>query len=102
VSITVNNPAPTTSVVIPSNGATLSGGNYLDANASAGTTQVQFEISGNGLTNDVIDTAGQTGYGWIGAWDTTTVPNGTYTLQSVGTDSGGTVTSAPITITVSN
>ena len=103
VSITVNNPAPTTSVVIPSNGATLSGGNYLDANASAGTTQVQFEISGNGLTNDVIDTAGQTGYGWIGAWDTTTVPNGTYTLQSVASTGGGlTGTSPAMTVTVNN
>jgi hypothetical protein len=50
----------------------------------------------------VIATGTATLYGWLAEWNTTSVPNGTYTLQSVGTTSGGTVTSAPITITVSN
>jgi hypothetical protein len=103
VSITVNNPAPTTKVVLPSNGATLSGGIYLGATASAGTTQVKFEITGNGLTNDVIDTAASTVYGWIGAWDTTTVPNGFYALQSVASTGGGlTGTSPAILVAVNN
>ena len=45
VSITVNNPLPTTSVLIPSNGATLSGGTYLDASAS-NATSVEFRLFG--------------------------------------------------------
>jgi hypothetical protein len=103
VSVTVKNAAPTTSIVVPSNGATLSGTRYLDAAASAGTSQVTYVINGNGLTNDVIDTAALTIYGWLGGWDTTTVPNGTYTLQSVASTKGGlTGTSPAITVTVNN
>jgi hypothetical protein len=103
VSITVNNPTPTTSVVLPSAGATLSGSVYLDAAASAGTSQVTYELTGNGLNNDVIATAVPTIYGWFGVWDTTAVPNGSYTLQSVATTASlGTVTSPPVTITVNN
>jgi hypothetical protein len=103
VSVTVNNPAPTTSIVVAANGATLSGNTYLDATASAGTSNVTDEINGNGLTNDVIDTAGLTVYGWLDSWNTSTVPNGTYTLQSVAsTKAGLTGTSSPVTITVNN
>jgi hypothetical protein len=55
------------------------------------------------LTNLVIGIASLTLYGWIAEWNTTSVPNGTYTLNSVATEVGGTtVTSPPITITVSN
>ena len=42
-------------------------------------------------------------YGWLGQWDTTSVPNGTYTLTSIAfyaNELGG--ISAPITVTVSN
>jgi hypothetical protein len=74
----------------------------LDASAP-GATGVSFELSGGTLTNEVIATATLTLYGWIGEWNTTNVANGTYTLQSVATELGGTtVTSPPITITVSN
>ena len=45
VSITVKNPAPTTSVLIPSSGATLSGSTYLDASAS-NATSVEFLLFG--------------------------------------------------------
>ena len=45
VSITVNNPPPTTSVLIPSNGATLSGSTTLDASAS-NATSVEFRLFG--------------------------------------------------------
>ncbi len=101
ITITVDN--PTTFVAVPSNNATLSGGQWLAAGASAGATQVQFEITGNGLSNDVIAGAGATPYGWLGYWNTTGVNNGMYTLQSVATYSGGvTVTSPGISITVAN
>ena len=103
ITITLNNPPPTTTVVLPSNGATLSGTQYLDAVASSGVTKVQYEISGGGLTDDVIATATPTLYGWLAGWNSTSVPNGTYTLQSVASyQGGGSGTSPGLAITVSN
>ncbi len=103
ITVTVNNAPPSTTVVLPSNGATVSGGQWLDAIASPGATQVQYELTGGTLTNSVIATATPTIYGWLAKWDTTTVPNGTYTLNSVATFPGGvTATSPDITVTVNN
>ena len=106
ITITVNNPPPVTAVVVPSKNATVSGTSVvLDATVSPGVTQVQFELTGNGLSNDVVGTAVATLYGWIALWDTTSpvVPNGTYTLQSVATYAGGVNgQSSPINITVAN
>ncbi len=81
VSITVAN--PTTSVLIPSNGATLSGSTYLDASAS-NATSVEFLLFGGtyGYNAPVLCTATSTIYGWLCGWNTTTVPNGSYTLVS--------------------
>jgi hypothetical protein len=95
--------APTTTVVLPSNNATSSGNQYLDAVASSGVTKVQYELTGGSLTNAVIATATPTIYGWLAAWNTTTVPNGSYTLQSVASFAGGVSgTSAAITVSVTN
>jgi hypothetical protein len=97
--------AATTSVLLPSNGATVSGGTWLDAEAHSpvGVASVTFEVSGGSITDQVVGTGVSTPDGWIGGWDTTDVPNGTYTLQSMATDeSGQTTTSAPITVTVDN
>lgn len=96
-------PPPTTAVVIPSNNAALSGTEVLDASASPGVTQVQYEITGGSSNHSVIATANRTEWGWLANWDTTTVPNGTYTLQSVASY-GGEVsgTSHGITVTVDN
>ena len=94
---------PTTSVALPSNGASLSGGQYLDATASSGVTKVEFHLTGGTLNDALIGTATITYYGWIAGWDTTTVPNGTYTLQSVAYYAGGVSgRSAGITVTVNN
>jgi hypothetical protein len=93
---------PATSVVLPSSGASLSGSQTLDATASPGTSKVQFELNGNGLTNDVIATGTSTIYGWVSTFDTTTVPNGTYSLQSVASSGGLTGTSPAVTVTVNN
>lgn len=90
-------------IVLPSNNATLSGTQYLDATASAGVSQVQYELAGGSLSNQVITTATPTIFAWAAAWDTTTVANGTYTLESVATYPGGvTLASTPIAITVDN
>ena len=104
ITVTVDNPAPTTTVVIPSNGATQSGtAALLDASASANVTNVKYELTGGTLTDQVIATATPTYYGWLAQWNTTTVPNGTYTLQSVASYSGGlTGTSPGVTVTVGN
>jgi hypothetical protein len=94
---------PSTFVAIPSNNATVSGtSQILDAGASSGVTQVQYEITGGTLTDSVIATATPTIYGWLAKWNTTTVANGTYTLQSVATANEVNGTSAPISIAVNN
>jgi hypothetical protein len=98
-----------TAVVLPSNGASLSGSAVLDATASPGLSTVEFELSGGSLSGSVIAAATPTVYGWIAQWNTTSVPNGTYTLQSVATYKGGvtaqggvSATSAPVAVTVAN
>lgn len=94
---------PSTFVGIPSNNAIVSGtSQVLDAGASSGVTRVQYEISGGTLTDSAIATATPTIYGWLAKWNTTTVANGTYTLQSVATSNGVSGTSAPVTISVTN
>ena len=103
VSITIKNPPPTTSVLAPSNGATLSGSTYLDASAS-NATSVQFLLFGGsyGYSGHLVGTATSTIYGWLCGWNTTTVPNGTYTLVSLASNSVGTVASSGVGITVHN
>ncbi len=105
VSITVNNvPPPTTSILIPSNGATLSGtATTLDASAS-NATSVEFRLFGGiyGYSGPVVGTATPTYYGWLYSWDTTTVPNGSYALLSEAFNSGGSAFSSGVTITVGN
>ena len=105
VSITVNNaPRPTTSVVIPSNGATLSGtAATLDATASKATS-VEFWLLGGsyGYSGHLVGTATSTIYGWLDSWNTTTVPNGSYVLLSEASGSGGSAFSLGVSITVTN
>ena len=72
----------------------------LDAGASAGVTDVQFELTGGSLSDSVIATAVPTYYGWIAEWNSTTVANGSYTLQSVATEGGSKTTSPSISMTV--
>jgi hypothetical protein len=94
---------PSTNVVIPSSAATVSGSQTLDAGASSGVTSVQYELTGGSLNDDVIATASPTVFGWLANWNTTAVPNGTYTLQSVAAYGGGVSGTSPgITITVAN
>jgi hypothetical protein len=94
---------PSTKVLVPSTGATVSGTQVvLDASASAGVTGVQFELTGGTLIDVVIATATPTIYGWIAVWNSTAVISGTYTLQSVATAEGSSGTSTGISITVSN
>jgi photosystem II stability/assembly factor-like uncharacterized protein len=96
---------PTTSVLVPSGGATISGAQVLDASASSpvGVGSVKFEVSGGSLSDQVVASGTGTLWGWLGSWNTTTVANGAYSIQSVAMDANGnTTTSAPITVTVDN
>lgn len=100
---------PTTAVLMPSTGAYVSGASVtFDASASAsygvGISTVQFVLTGGSNNQTVIAAAGGPSlYGYIAAWNSTSVPNGTYTLQSLVTDKVGNSTySAGITITVAN
>ena len=94
-----------TRVLIPSDGAALAGSQVLDAGAAdpAGVTKVQFELIGGTFSHAVIATGTPTQFGWLAKWDTTVVPNGTYTLQSQATEAASDVSSSTgITITVNN
>jgi hypothetical protein len=94
---------PTTSILIPSIGATLSGSTYLDASAS-NATSVEFLLFGGtyGFSAPVLCTATPTLYGWLCAWNTTTVPDGTYTLVSLASNSAGSTFSSGVNIVVNN
>ena len=98
-------PAPATNVTSPTTGSNERGTVVLDAGASSanGITKVQFEITGGTYNHTVIGTATASIYGYLYSWNTTTVPDGSYTLQSVATDSLGNVgTSAGVTLVVDN
>ena len=90
-------------VLIPSDNATVAGtSQILDSVAPSGTAQVQYEITGGTLTDSVVATATSTLYGWVADWNTTTVPNGIYSLESVVSSRGAPQDSPVITITVDN
>jgi phenylpyruvate tautomerase PptA (4-oxalocrotonate tautomerase family) len=108
ITITVDNTPPTTAVLVPSTGADESGTSVvLDARASAsygvGISSVQFVLTDGSYNETVIGTATPTEDGYILSWNSESVPNGTYTLQSLATDKAGNSSySAGITITVAN
>ena len=94
---------PSTSVLIPSNGATLSGTTYLDASA-LNATSVEFLLFGGvyGYSAPVLCTATATLYGWLCAWNSSTVPNGSYVLLSEAFNSAGSTFSSAVNVTISN
>jgi hypothetical protein len=104
--IVIGQSPTTTAVLIPATGIALSGTSaVLDAtaSASAGVASVHFVLTGGSYSHTVIGTAVPTLYGYIFVWNTTGIPGGTYTLQSLVTDNdGNTAYSAGITVTVDN
>ena len=106
VTVVVDNRPPTTSILSPSSGSSLSGSQVvLDAAAplNTGVTQVGFTLTGGLLDNVLIATATPTYWGWIASWNSTTVPDGNYTLESEASDAGGNLgVSPPISVTVAN
>ena len=105
VAVAVDNTPPTTGVVVPGSGATLSGGTYLDAAASdnVGVARVEFHLTGGSLSDTVLTAAVPTIYGWLAYWNSASVPNGTYTLSSVAYDkAGNSARSVGVPVTVTN
>jgi len=103
VTVTSGTLPPTTAVLLPSKGATLSGSTTLDASAS-NATSVEFRLFGGsyGYNAPVLCTATLTYYGWVCSWNTTTVPNGSYSLSSEAFGAGGSAFSSGVSITVKN
>jgi hypothetical protein len=93
-----------TSVTRPVRDAKLSGTTLLDAGATAWVrvTKVEFLLTEQDH-HVLIDGGISTSYGWIAKWNTTTVANGTYSLQSIAYDaSGSSRLSKRVPITVKN
>jgi hypothetical protein len=89
--------------VRPATNKQLEGEQYLVARASAslGISKVLFRITGGGRT--LVENARTFQYGWLGIWNTATVANGTYTVQSVAYGATGqVVTSAGVVVHVRN
>jgi hypothetical protein len=90
---------PAVSITAPTTGTTLAGTVTIAANASdnIGVAGVQFKV--DGANAGAEDTSSP----YSGAWNTTTVSNGSHTLTAVARDVAGNVTtSAGITVTVAN
>ena len=104
-SLPVDRTLPTTHLVQPANGAVLHGVSILGATEADhyGEATVEFVVRSSGQPPTIVSKGGKIYYGWLGAWDTRTVPNGTYFLRSVATGPDGlTSTSAWVTVTVKN
>ena len=64
---------------------------------------VEFHLTGGDFSDTLIGVAVRRYFGWAYAWDTTSVPNGSYTLTSVASNPLGlTATSAGVDISVKN
>ena len=100
-----DNISPTTALTRPSTGSVLTGRHViLDANASDNISvrKVQFVLTGDHFKS-VIGIGASTSYGFAFVWNSTSVPNGSYTLQSRATDeAGNTKYSSPIAVTIQN
>ncbi|HUP31586.1 MAG TPA: S8 family serine peptidase [Gaiellaceae bacterium] len=89
---------PTTSITSPSDGATVSGTITVQASASddVGVARVELYVDGGLVGTDTTSP-------YTFSWDTTTVANGSHSLQTKAYDAAGNVgSSALVGVTVSN
>jgi subtilisin family serine protease len=89
---------PTTSITSPANGATVSGTTTVSANASdnVGVSRVELSVDGGVVGSDTTSP-------YQIAWNTTTVSNGSHSLQTRAFDAAGNMgLSAIVNVTVSN
>ena len=98
-------PDPITSILLPSSGAVLSGNEVLDATAADNVPirKLEYRITGGDRRDAVIGSAKFTLDGAILRWNTKTVPNGHYTVQSVLYDAAGKIgRSVAVNVAISN
>jgi hypothetical protein len=98
-------PPPVTEVLRPFDNQVLTGRVTLDAGVRPGVRAagVGFVLAGTDGQEMELGAAKVTYSGWLLHWNTTSVANGRYRLQSVLSGTQGTATrSAPITVTVQN
>ncbi len=91
--------SPSVAITGPGNGASVSGSTTLTVNAtdSVGVAGVQYYLNGNLLGQEVTTAP------FSLQWNTTTVPNGSYTLTAQTVNyAGSTAMAAPVTVTVNN
>jgi hypothetical protein len=96
---------PVMTMVVPANGSVLKGRQAVVAIPSfnIGLAKVEFQVTGNGLLNADIGTAVYFRNLQGLRWNTTSVPNGTYTIRSVAYNvAGDTSASKGITVHVKN
>ncbi len=94
-----------TRVLLPANGSALSGTTVFIAEATdyLPVTRVEFLLRDASHNSTTIGIARPSLLGWIAKWNTASVANGTYALQSVAYDGAGISSqSADTTITVNN
>jgi outer membrane protein assembly factor BamB len=95
--------AISTRILKPMDDDTVSGSTILDASASANATSVSFYVTGGSLNHALVATGASSAFGWFSTWDTTGVPDGSYLVQSVATDSAGDSSqSPPVGFTIAN
>jgi len=93
------------SVTLPRNGSTLHGKQILDVGISDqfDVKTVDYILSGPGRQGVPLAIGHRSNYGWIGGWNTSTVPNGTYTIVARVSDSGGrSIMTIPVEVRVEN
>ena len=100
-------PLPVMKVAVPSNGSVVRGPQIVDAFAPlsfSDVSRVDFQLSGPHLHDKVIGSvAVKQQYGWYFIWETTDVPDGTYTLRSIAYGpSGDHSASASVSLRVAN
>ena len=92
------------SIITPVSGATISGVVGLGAKPiGPNVTAADFLATGGPYHDVKIGTGNRSVVGWVAAWQTTSVPNGTYEISSVGYDAAGhSSRSASVTVKVEN
>lgn len=83
-------------------GAELRGAQWLIA-SGYGASKLDFYVRGSTLHKALVFRAMRFPYGWLGAWNTTSVSNGTYTVRSIAYPVVGRAAwSSPIRVSVAN
>jgi hypothetical protein len=87
----INRTPPTTALLKPSKGASLQGDEFLVATGSDpyGVRKIDFVLRLSDGHRVTVAAGEQQTFGWLGAWDTRKVPNGSYALRTVAYAPGG-------------